>query len=390
MSHSKTEIPQKSSQSSRILVGQQSITHQRLDAYLELITALVKCPKGKELALLQVNQALVDSAFVQVMDQVAQQMQDHHETKTAHFLQDWAEELRNTLEQTSPEAPSPNAQDPQQEFQQERIQTYMTLIKELINCRKGTEQEILNANPHLVDNGLVEQIKIVGTMLAEKGDEADARFLLGLAHQLSVSLTPATPSVHLTLLNQILQTIEESNGNPQVVYELLQANLEYLDDTFVEVLQASTKATFKVIEPAQALQLATTLVVFGNLMQQFPLGDHSQHVEIALMSFQMALSVFQPDNHPQNWALIQKCQGVLYTERQKGDKAENLETAIACFQFALQVYTQDSFPTEWANLQTHLGEAYHHRIMGDRTENLERAIAALQAAIQVYRCPASA
>lgn len=383
----------------QVVVGSQPLSQERLVAYVELINTLLQCPRGKELSLLQANQDLVDAAFIHVMEQVAFQMAGQNEAKAAEFLQLWAEELRNTLDQPSATSPAPTPvqrlhQTPEQPdtpptSTQDRTQAYMDLIKELLNCRKGTESEILAANSHLVDEGLLQQIELVATMLSEKGDGADARFLLNLAHQLSEMLSPTTPSVRLTLLNQILQAIESTKGDPQVVYGILQEHVELLDESFVQVLHDSIETTLSMIEPQRALRLAADLVIFGSLMQQFPLGQRSNTLEIALMSFQIALSVFHLDRQPQEWALIQQHLGSIYVERSIGDKAENLEMAIECFQSALQVYTREAFPSEWASVQTRLGEAYHQRVRGDRTENLERSNKALLAAIEVYRHPSS-
>lgn len=367
----------------KVVFGEHPIEQQRLASYLELIKALLDCPKGKELALLQANEELVDVALVQVMEQVVAQMTEKNELEAANFLRDWAEELKNALNPPSVETQPQSHPEPHHDSPKERSQVYMTLIKELLSCRKGSEPEILEANRYLVDDGLVQQMKNVAAMLAEKGDEADARFLLGLANQLAETLSPASPPVHLTLLNRILQAIEETRSNPQAVYGLLQENLEYLDATFVQVLHQSAEATLRVAEPNQALQLANDLFILGNLLQQFPAGNRTNNLEIALTSFQAALSVFQQNTHPQQWAVVQKHLGEIYAERQ-GDKAENLEAAIVCFQSALQVYTREAFPREWAIIQQNLGEAYHHRIQGDRIDNLEHSIDALSAALRVY------
>jgi tetratricopeptide (TPR) repeat protein len=377
-------MPNVSLSDQKVAFGGQPIHQQRLAAYLELVKALLDCPKGKELALLQANEELVDAAFVQVMEQVAIQMTQQNQLEAANFLRDWAEELRNTLSQLPEATHAQSSPDSGRESLKERSQAYMDLIKELLNCRKGSEPDILRANQTLVDDGLVLQMQNVAAMLAEKGDETDARFLLGLAHQLAETLSPSSPSVHLTLLNKILQAIQETRGNPQVVYGLLQENLEYLDSTFAQVLHNSSEATLKVAEPNQALQLATDLMMFGTLIQQFPAGNRHQNLEIALMSLQAVLPVFECNTHPQQWAVVQKHLGEIYTERPEEGKADNLEAAIACFQSALQVYTYEAFPREWAIVQQKLGEAYHHRVQGDRTENLEHAIAALSAALHVF------
>ncbi len=70
-------------------------------AYLELIQALVDCPKGSETEILLANQALLDPGLVQMMKQVAAQMAVRGEQETANFLGNLAAELQQKLAQTS-------------------------------------------------------------------------------------------------------------------------------------------------------------------------------------------------------------------------------------------------------------------------------------------------
>lgn len=62
------------------------MNEQRLQAYLNLIEALLSCPSGEELGLLRSHESLVDPDFVRVMERVATQMAADGEQKAADFL----------------------------------------------------------------------------------------------------------------------------------------------------------------------------------------------------------------------------------------------------------------------------------------------------------------
>lgn len=358
----------------------------RLEAYLDLIQELLQCPKGQELALLQANQALIDPQCVQVMDQVATQMAAEGDANAAAFLHTWAEELRNALmltpETLNAHSSEETATQPSKEAR-DRTSAYMALIKELINCRKGSEAAILRAHSDLVDTGLIQEMQTVASMLAEKGDEADANFLLGLAHQLSEESLMAS-TFQLTLLDQILNTIQHSGGNVSEVIPLLQSHVDQLDESFVVMLHTWAEQTLQRADPNQALALAADLVIFGDLVQQLTQGNPAHLLEIALASYQIALPHFPQAAFPKQWAMIQKHLGETYYHRPGGDKAENLETTLRCLQNSLQVYTRESLPHEWAAIQKELGAVYAHRHRGDRTENLEHAVEAYAAALEVF------
>jgi tetratricopeptide (TPR) repeat protein len=360
---------------SMVVKGLGSMNEERFEAYLGLIQKLLNCHKGQELALLQRHQSLVDHQFVQVMEQIAAQMAAEGKADTATFLQSWAEELRNALAEPATDRPTSEQGD--------RDEAYMNLIKELLSCRKGAESEILKANEHLVDRGLVQQMQRVAAMLSEKGDESDANFLLGLAQQLSEALS-FVPNTQLVFLQRVLHLIQESSGNAEVVLPLLQEHANQLDETFPHLLQTWAEQTFAIADPKEALKLAADLVIFGDLIQLLPQGNPSVYEEIALTSYRLALPLFPLEKFPNQWAIIHKRMGETYSQHRGSNQAANIETAIQCFQNALKVYTPSDFPEEWARVQKDLGEAYHSRIKGDRTENLEQAVKAYADALKVY------
>ncbi|HEY9643964.1 MAG TPA: hypothetical protein V6C57_25965 [Coleofasciculaceae cyanobacterium] len=79
-----------------LFVGQPvppSAEEDHSQAYLELIQALLNCPKGSEGELLAANQALIGPGLVHTMQQVAAQVAANGDQETATHLQDWATEL---------------------------------------------------------------------------------------------------------------------------------------------------------------------------------------------------------------------------------------------------------------------------------------------------------
>lgn len=62
-------------------------------AYLELIQALLRCPKGSELEILEVNQDLIDSGLIQMMRQMAAQTAEQGDRETANFLNNLATQI---------------------------------------------------------------------------------------------------------------------------------------------------------------------------------------------------------------------------------------------------------------------------------------------------------
>lgn len=150
----------------------------RVVAYLNLIDELLSCPSGEELALLKVNQELVDADLVMVMEQAAAKLTGEGKQEAADLLQRLATQISNGLVQ--------NAQAPEQ--QQIRSQAYMSLIEQLVSCPNGQEPEVLDANPELIDAGFVQTIVQVATGMAHQGNQDTSQFLIHIARELSKSL----------------------------------------------------------------------------------------------------------------------------------------------------------------------------------------------------------
>ena len=189
---------------------------------------------------------------------------------------------------------------------------------------------------------------------------------------------------NLSFLEEVLQAIEESDSDPNIVYPLLETHLDQLDETFAQRLYQWATATFPPLESEQAYEVARVIFEFSTLIQQFRLGNRGSNLEIAIKGYQAIAPVFTRDAFPYEWARTQNNLGEAYWNRIRGEKAENLEAAISCYREALKVYTLAALPYEWANTQTNLGVAYSNRIQEDRAENLELAIACWRESLKVY------
>ncbi|OJJ25849.1 hypothetical protein BI308_08920 [Roseofilum reptotaenium AO1-A] len=267
---------------------------------------------------------------------------------------------------------------------EERLEAYLNLIRELLKCPNGEEGRILQENRELVDAEFLQVCATIGEQMAEEGRENEARFLQELVRVLGQGRNRegATPEDYFQFLLEVLATLD-SSGDPNVVYPLLQQNLDRFDLTLAESLRAWVSQTLEYMELEQAQSIAAGLGNFGNLIKDCPLGSRAENIEHAIVAYQLALEIYTPQQFPQEWAGTQNNLGDAYRNRIRGERAENIENAIAAFQLALQVRTREAFPQDWARTQHYLAIAYCERIRGERAENIKNAIAACQLALQV-------
>lgn len=282
---------------------------------------------------------------------------------------------------------------------EQRNEDYYRLINHLLTCRDGEEPKILMAHPDLIDDGLVEAIKQISTMMSQQGNQNLADYLIHIAKHLPnapffKSATTATDanksasqranSVKIPpLLDEICKTIIESQGNPQVVYSLLQANKDKLDEEFVQQIHNWAFSTLPNAKPETAEMVATVISDFSTLIYQFPLGKRDINLEIAITGYEVAVTIFTREAFPQEWANIQTNLAPAYRHRIRGNRADNQEKAIAACNNALLIYTRDDFSEKWATLQNNLGLIYTDRITGEKAENIEKSISCYETALKV-------
>lgn len=193
-----------------------------------------------------------------------------------------------------------------------------------------------------------------------------------------------SPESQLNFLLEVLRETHHSKRNRLVVYPLLEANLDKLNNNFAQLLQNWADSTLTQIHPEQAQGLASDIVDFSILIRQFPLGNQATNQEIAIKGYKIAATVFTCEEFPREWATIQNNLAIGYRNRIYEEKAQNIEIALKYYLAALRVCKREAFPEDWANTQQNLGVTYKSRILGERSENLEEAICCFNAALDVY------
>ncbi|WP_013320659.1 CHAT domain-containing tetratricopeptide repeat protein [Gloeothece verrucosa] len=267
-----------------------------------------------------------------------------------------------------------------------RLQAYVNLIEQLLNCPQGDEPKILQANEELLDEGLLQVMESYAAWLEEQGNKNNADWLRNWALSLGEYLNRQEVNIeeYQKFLQEVLQAEYESKSNVAVVYPILERHQHLLNDTFAQVLQQWARNVFSGSNTEEAAAFAGVIQNLCNKFQQFPRGSRANNLEIAITGYLTLLELYTREAFPVDWATTQNNLGAAYSDRIRGERAENLELAIAALNLSLEVYTRDAFPEDWARTQNNLGAAYNYRIRGERAENLELAIAALNQSLEVY------
>ena len=191
-------------------------------------------------------------------------------------------------------------------------------------------------------------------------------------------------SFYTTFLGEVFQATSDSGGNVQIVYPILFANQDKLNDILVGVYQSWANYIFSQFTPELAPHCAEIFVNVSDLIEQFPLGNRASNLDMAIIGYKLALNIFTRDDFPQSWARTQNNLGNAYSNKIIGNRAENIDEAISCYQLALEVYTHADFSQSWAMTHNNLGLAYSDEITGNPALNIDEAISCYQLALEVY------
>lgn len=71
---------------------------------------------------------------------------------------------------------------------EERQALYFNLIEQLLACPNGQEPEVLEAQPELIDAGLIQTMLQVASAFAHQGNQDGAQFLIFIARELAKQL----------------------------------------------------------------------------------------------------------------------------------------------------------------------------------------------------------
>ncbi|HSF72319.1 MAG TPA: CHAT domain-containing tetratricopeptide repeat protein [Microcoleus sp.] len=189
---------------------------------------------------------------------------------------------------------------------------------------------------------------------------------------------------YFTFLMEILQITQDSQGNCKLIYPLLQLNLDKIDGYLAQVLRQWATLKLRSVNQETARSIAGTISIFSNLIQDFPLGNPDNNLEIAFTGYEVVSSIFNRQDCSEAWAEVQTNLCRTYQKRTKGDSIDNIKKAISAGQSALEIYTHECNSKEWAATHVNLGNAYFFRVDGDPVENLEKSIECYQKALSVF------
>ena len=186
-------------------------------------------------------------------------------------------------------------------------------------------------------------------------------------------------------LTQICQAFNSNSPDREkIIDDLLKANLEKLDRKLIQILKDwPDRNNWNDSPDEDTIHIGSAIYQFGKLIHKFILGNRAINVDLAIASYQVALSVFKQNLFAEEWGRILNNLGNAYNDRIDGERADNLERAIEAYWQALQVFTREAAPELWARTKNNLGTTYGSRILGNRAENLEQAIATYCEALTV-------
>ncbi|MEB3828754.1 YbjN domain-containing protein, partial [Phormidium sp. CCY1219] len=109
----------------------------------------------------------------------------------------------------------------------------------------------------------------------------------------------------VAFLGMLFAKIVEHQGNPQQIYPILKDNLHHLNAALIPALEHYWHRLQSRESEAQNPLIPAVFVEFGNLIQQFPLGNQALNRKIAIACYQAALTVWTGESAPTQWATTQ-------------------------------------------------------------------------------------
>jgi len=242
-----------------------------------------------------------------------------------------------------------------------RQQAYLALIQQLLQCPSGEEPAVLESHQDLLDAEFLGTCEQVAQMLEERGDQNTALWLRNLAAQLGEVIAAGGSGGGAeqqgAFLMQLLQTISECQGNPQVVYPLLRANLPVINQDLATQLNRWWEGVLTRADREHLQGLAAVVGELGNLFAQFPLGNPGLNKQIAIAAYANALRVRTEAELPQAWATTNNNLGTAYSALApfSANPAEQIEKAIAAYANALRVMDPVQRSTDCLRTSRNLG-----------------------------------
>ncbi|HAT13433.1 MAG TPA: hypothetical protein DCS91_07530, partial [Microcoleaceae bacterium UBA11344] len=117
---------------------------------------------------------------------------------------------------------------------------------------------------------------------------------------------------YITFLDEVWQATSDSNGDAKIIYPILAANQDKLNRTLVAQYQNWANNILSQAAPEQTRNIAGVFVKFSNLIQQFPLGNRASNLDIAIIGYELAFTIFTRADFPKYWAMTQYNLAIAY------------------------------------------------------------------------------
>ncbi|MBD3886934.1 CHAT domain-containing protein [Phormidium tenue FACHB-886] len=262
----------------------------------------------------------------------------------------------------------------------QRLQAYDNLIEQLLNCADWENiQTVLQHHSELLDAGLLIVMQQYAAQFEQQGNNHVARWLSGLAGQLTEALRTVEIREERSLQNSeqfllaVLQLMGNSDGDDQQVYSVLAQHQDQFTESLLQALP-QVAARLLASEPEQQQIVATDLANFGDLLQLFPSGKRWLNLELSIVAYQSALQIYTRESYPHNWARAQTNMATACCQRVYGDRVENLERAVDAYGQALSVFTRNDFPEDWKMIWQNLAVISQESARNEAAQYLAIAI----------------
>ena len=112
------------------------------------------------------------------------------------------------------------------------------------------------------------------------------------AFSLSIPEEVPLTKVNLDFVLRLLQVVSDSNGDPTIIYPILQENVEKLDDSFAELLRSHVEKLVLLDEWGKVQSSIANITILSDLLTQFPLGSRANNLEFAISGYEITLRIF--------------------------------------------------------------------------------------------------
>ncbi len=271
------------------------MNEQRQQAYFNLIRSLLDSSSGEEPEILAANQELLDTGFVQTVEEVAQMCFQHGDENTANWLQGLAMQPREVLNlDTKVDLHSLN---------EEEIQTYDRFLMQVLQATadsRGNSQVVyplLAKNTDKLDEVLAKILRRWGTNILREAQADEAKLIAG----------------DIVNFSDLIQQFPLGSKA---------SNMEIAIAGYEVVLKVYTRE-------ALPQHWAATQNNLANAYRERIKGDRTDNIDQAIAASTAALTVRTREALPQAWAMTQNNLANAYSNRIKGDRADNIDQAIA-------------------------------------------------------------